>query len=80
MGYMAGAADMPLEKKQFQAVWEFQKQFYNVVDTEDYYAAMNQAASRILEQYRTQKCHDLLWAVIHECERRARRKANGDKI
>lgn len=74
--YAVKGSEIPNENQMFVAVWEFRKQFYRAVDSPEYYDAVREAAERILAQYPTQLCHDLLWSVIHECERRAMHDEN----
>lgn len=69
--YEVWGSEIPNENRMFVAVWEFRKQFYRAVDSPEYYDAVREEAERIFAQYPTQLCHDLLWSVIHECERRS---------
>lgn len=69
--YSVKASEIPLEQKMFQAIWELEKKYYKAQNTNEYFEALRIDADQILQKYPTKKCYDLVWAIIHECERRA---------
>lgn len=69
--YSVKASEIPLEAKLFQDIWLLEKKYYKAQNTNEYFEALRADADQILKKYPTKKCHDMVWAIIHECERRA---------
>lgn len=70
--YAIKGTEIPEENRMFVEIWEFRKKYYKAENTETYMNTVKTDATQIYKKYPTQLCHDLLWAVIDDCERRAK--------
>lgn len=70
--YAVKGTDIPEENRMFVEIWEFRKRFYRAENTPEYFDAVRHEAERIYAAHKNQLCHDLLWAVMEDFERRGK--------
>lgn len=68
--YAVKGTDISEENRMFVEIWEFRKRFYRAENTPEYFDAVRREAERIYAAHQTRLCHDLLWAVMEDFERR----------
>ena len=70
--YEIWGTDILEENRMFVEIWEFRKKFYRAENTPEYFDAVRQEAERISAANQNRLCHDLLWAVMEDFERRGK--------
>lgn len=70
--YAVKGTDIPEENRMFVKIWEFRKKFYRAEPDPEYFDTVRREAERIYAAYQNRLCHDLLWAVMEDFERRGK--------
>lgn len=74
--YEVWGTDIPEENRMLVEIWEFRKRFYRVENTPEYFDAVRREAERIYAAHQNRLCHDLLWAVMEDFERRGKHEGS----